>query len=261
MPGFEEDRDYFNPDGTANKKSVLNGATPKVASDALSFAKVFLYMFMYLAITAVVAFGVSYLINHFYQQSVAAGGTGEEVLMPYLYAMIAAIVVLLILGLIINFVVIRGKRSVLIPSIIYSIVMGGVLSFVVIFVDNWTLIGMAFGITSGVFLLMGLIALVSKGNFAPLGMLALGLLLGSGILALTNFFLQSEMIYWIVSFAIFAAIMFITMFDIWNVKKIVTSGAEDKNISYYCAFIIYLDFIRLFIRILYYLAIIFAKRK
>ena len=164
MPGFEEDRDYFNPDGTANKKSVLNGATPKVASDALSFAKVFLYMFMYLAITAVMAFGVSYLINHFYQQSVAAGGTGDEVLMPYLYAMIAAIVVLLILGLIINFVVIRGKRSVLIPSIIYSIVMGGVLSFVVIFVDNWTLIGMAFGITSGVFLLMGLIALVSKGN-------------------------------------------------------------------------------------------------
>lgn len=261
MPGFEEDRDYFNPDGTANKKSVLNGATPKVAGDALSFAKVFLYMFMYLAITAVVAFGVSYLINHLYQQSVAAGGTGEEVLMPYLYAMIAAIVVLLILGLIINFVVIRGKRSVLIPSIIYSIIMGGVLSFVVIFVENWTLIGMAFGITSGVFLLMGLIAFVSKGNFAPLGMLALGLLLGSGILALTNFFLQSEMIYWIVSFAIFAAIMFITMFDIWNVKKIVTSGAEDKNISYYCAFVIYLDFIRLFIRILYYLAIIFAKRK
>ena len=113
MPGFEEDRDYFNPDGTANKKSVLNGATPKVASDALSFAKVFLYMFMYLAITAVVAFGVSYLINHFYQQSVAAGGTGEEVLMPYLYAMITAIVVLLILGLILLFILSFLKLSTL----------------------------------------------------------------------------------------------------------------------------------------------------
>ena len=120
---------------------------------------------------------------------------------------------------------------------------------------------MAFGITSGIFLLMGLIALVSKGNFAPLGMLGFGLLLGSGILVLANWLIGSTTIWWIVSFVIFAAVMFIAMFDVWNVKKITERGAADRNISFYCAFVMYTDFINVFIRILYFLLIIFGNKK
>ena len=161
--------------------------------------------------------------------------------------------------LIINFIVIRGKHSVLIPSIIYAVLVGVLFSSLTIFVD-WRVIGMAFGITAGIFLLMSLIAIFTKGNLAPLAMMAIGLFIGGGILALLNWILRSEMIYWIVSFVIFAAIMFITMFDIWRAKKITENGQADQNISYYLAFMMYVDFINIFIRILYFLLIIFGKK-
>lgn len=256
MPGFEEDKDYFQQGGQVKAKeykTITNSGT-------LSFAKVFLYMFMYLLITAGVAFAVGYIITTSYNNAVAAGESGDEVLLPYMGVLIGSAIALFIMMLVVNFVVIRGKHSVLVPSIIYSLLVGLLFSALTIFVD-WKIMGLAFGITSGVFLIMGLIALVTKGNLAPLGMLGFGLIIGGGILALTNFFIGSSTIGWIVSFVIFAALMFITMFDIWNIKKITENGASDKNISFYCAFIMYVDFINIFIRILYYLLIIFANKK
>ena len=260
MPGFEEDRDFFSEQSGGTRAQKIKPARTVDTSGALSFAKVFLYMFMYLAITAAVAFGVGALISYTYAQQVAAGGTGEEVLIPYFGVMIGSAVALLILMLVINFVVIRGKHSVLVPSIIFAILVGVLFSTLTIFVD-WRIIGMAFGITAGIFFIMGGIAFISKGNMAPLGLMALGLFIGAGLLALINWIIGSETIYWIVSFAIFAAVMFVAMCDIWNIKKITERGAADKNISYYCAFVMYTDFINVFIRILYFLIIIFGNKK
>ena len=259
MPGFEEDRDYFNQDGTVKAKKA-KPVSLEASSGAVSFAKVFLYMFIYLAITAAVAFGVGYAITVSYNNAVAAGGTGDEVLTPYLGILIGSAVALLVMTIIINVVIIKGKRSVLVPSILYSIIVGLLFSALTIFVD-WKIMGMAFGITAGIFLIMSLIAIFTKGNMRPLGMMAIGLFLGAGILALVNFFLGSTTLYWIVSFAIFAALMFITMFDIWNIKMITEQGAMDRNISYYCAFVMYVDFINIFLRILYFLILIFGKSK
>ena len=259
MPGFDEDRDYFNQGNSGTKAKKLRPVS-STSSSTVSFAKVFLYMFLYIAITAAVAFGVGYIIAMSYAKAVAAGGTGEEVLRPYLGVLIGAAVAMLIMMLVVNFIVIRGKRSVLIPSIIYSVIVGVLFSCLTIFID-WRIIGMAFGITAGVFLLMGLIATFTRGNLAPLAMMGFGLIMGAGVIALVNWFIGSSTLYWIVSFAIFAAIMFITMFDIWNIKKITENGAGDRNISYYCAFIMYVDFINIFIRILLYLVIIFGKNK
>ena len=259
MPGFEEDRDYFNQDGSTKAKK-LRPVSAVNTSGALSFAKVFLYMFIYLAITAAVAFGVGYVISTSYNNAVAAGGSGDDVLIPYLGIIIGSGVALLIMTLVINFVIIRGKHSVLVPSIIYSLIVGLLFSALTIFVD-WKIMGMAFGITAGIFLIMSLIAIFTKGNMRPLGMMGIGLFLGAGILALVNFLLRSSTLYWIVSFAIFAALMFITMFDIWNIKKITEQGSMDRNISYYCAFVMYVDFINIFLRILYFLLIIFGKNK
>ena len=256
MPGFEEDREYFNGGAKAKKLEPVS----KTNEGLVSFAKVFLYMFIYLVITGVVAFGVGYIIASSYAKAVAEGGDGNAVLTTYLGVMIGAAIAMFIMVIIINFVVLRGKHSVLVPSIIYALLVGVLLSTFTIFVD-WKLIGMAFGITAGVFGVMALIALISKGNMAPLGMLGIGLLLGGGILALANLFARSDAIGWAVSFIIFAAIMFITMFDVWNIKKICERGAMNSNISYYCAFIMYVDFINIFIRVLYYLIIIFGNKK
>ena len=69
------------------------------------------------------------------------------------------------------------------------------------------------------------------------------------------------MIYWIVSFALFAAMMFITIFDIWNIKKICEKGEMSTNLELYCAFTLYVDFIYILIRVLYFLIIIFGNKR
>lgn len=255
MPGLEEDREYFHNTNGNTIKTKKNPVTEMSNSGALSFAKVFLYMFVYLAITTAVAFGLGYVIATSYANS----GGSEQVLNVYLGILIGAAVAMIIMMLVINFVVIRGKHSVLIPSIIYAVLVGVLFSCLTIFID-WRVIGMAFGITCGIFLLMTGIALLTKGNMAPLAMMGIGLLIGGGILALLNWIIGSTTLFWIVSFVIFAAVMFISMFDVWRIKKIAENGQMDRNLSFYCAFIIYSDFINVFIRILYYLLIIFGKK-
>ena len=91
-------------------------------------------------------------------------------------------------------------------------------------------------------------------------MLGMGLFMGAIILGLINWLIQSTMIMWIVSFAVFAAVMFITIFDIWNIKKICERGAMSNNLALYCAFTLYVDFIYLLIRVLYFLIIIFGRK-
>ena len=131
----------------------------------------------------------------------------------------------------------------------------------------WEIIGMAFGITALTFLVMSLIAFLTKGNMAPIVIVIIGLAIGAGTLALFNWIFALitgqviETLYWIVEFAVFALILFVTIFDLWRIKKIAENGAMDNNIALYCAFVMYTDFINVFIRILYFLLIIFARKK
>ena len=109
---------------------------------------------------------------------------------------------------------------------------------------------------------MGLIGtFVKKLNvIIPLVMtLAIGVL----TLSLVNFFFYNEMIYWITDFVCFALILLCTALDIHNIKKIVqhTDFGNATALSVYLAFNLYTDFIRIFLYVLYYAAIIFGKNK
>ncbi len=235
---------------------IDNGQNVKASSGVLSFAKVFLYMFIGLAITTAVAFGIGGVIY----ASLMNGADSALVGNVYLGLLISSAITLFILMIIINFVTLRGRHSILVPAILYATLMGVLLSSFTILID-WRILGMAFGITSGIFLLMTLIAALTKGNLSPLLMVGMGLLFGSLILALINWLIQSTMIMWIVSFAVFAAMMFITMFDIWNIKKICEKGAMSNNLALYCAFTLYVDFIYILIKVIYFLIIIFGSKR
>ena len=229
----------------------------KKSSGVLSFAKVFLYMFMFLAISTAVAFGLPYILVY----AAEHGATAEVIANAYYGLMIASGISIFVLMLVINFVFLKGKHSVIIPAIIYAVMMGVLLSSFVIFLEgNWWLLGMAFGITAGIFLLMTLIAALTKGSLHPLLYIGMGLLIGSGVLALVNWLIGSNTIMWIVTFAMFAAIMFMTMFDIWNIKKICERGQMNENLALYCAFTLYVDFIYILIRVLYFLILIFGRK-
>ena len=236
------------------EQEVVSGN--KASTGLLSFAKVFMYMFIGLAITTVVAFVIG---GAFYYASIH-GAVLEDLVMVGIAMTIVSAISLLILTLIINLITLKGKHSIVVPAILYCTFMGVVFSWFTIAVD-WRILGMAFGITSGIFGLMSLRALFTKGNMRPLLMMGIGLFIGAGILVLVNWIIQSDTIMWVVSFALFAAIMFVTMFDIWNIKNICEKGAMSNNLALYCAFTLYVDFIYILIRVLYFLLIIFANKK
>ncbi len=227
----------------------------KTSSGTLSFAKVFFYMFIGLAITIAVAFGVGAAVYY----ALVNNPDKQLVANVYYGIMIGSAIVLIIMMLVIQFVTLRGKHSIAVPAIIYCVLMGVLLSSFTILID-WRILGLAFGITCGIFLVMTLIAVLTKGNLSPLLMIGMGLIFGGVILGIVNWLIQSTTIMWIVSFALFAAVMFITMFDIWNIKKICERGAMSNNLALYCAFTLYVDFVYILIRIIYFLVIIFGRK-
>ena len=68
-------------------------------------------------------------------------------------------------------------------------------------------------------------------------------------------------LYWLITIAIFVLIMLVTFVDLYRMKKIADSGQMSNNMSLYFAFIMYTDFINIFIRVLYFLIIIYSKAK
>ena len=67
---------------------------------------------------------------------------------------------------------------------------------------------------------------------------------------------------WIVSLLIFAFLMLVTLYDVHRIKKIAEAGAgQNNNLTYYCAYILYSDFIAILIRVIYYVAMISGRRR
>lgn len=259
----DKDRNAFhgvNPSTSSAQPSQEVVVEPS-NDTALNIAKVFFYMFAGLLITALVAFGVGAIV--YYNVVVLES---ENMTTIYLGMVIGAAIALIIDMIVINVVLLKGKHSILVPGIIYAVLVGIMFSMLTIVID-WRLIGMAFGITAVSFALMGLIAFLTKGNLSPILIIIMGLAIGAGLLALFNWIYALatgtviETIWWVLQFAILALVMFVSLFDMWRIKKIAEAGAMNNNIALYCAFTIYTDFINVFIRILYFLVLIFGRRK
>lgn len=255
----ETDRQAFHDDVSPVKHEKVGKIS---SSSALSITKVFLYMAIGLLITAVVAFGVGALVYYNFNINETSSDT---VATTYLIILISSAVALFIDMIVINFVVIRNKHSILIPGIIYAVLVGVMFSMLTIVVD-WKLIGIAFGVTALSFLLMSAISLLSK-EMSGLLVVIIGLSIGTGLLALFTWILALtsssafNVMYFALMVAILALVMFVAMFDIWRIKKIAEAGAMSNNITLYCAFIMYTDFINVFIRILYFVILIAGKNR
>ena len=237
-------------------------------STGLSIAKVFGYMFFGLLITAGIALGLGFLFSKFLLADAATeieDRVQETSAIILLIALVASFIGIVVLSFVVPIVALRNRRSVLVPAIIYSVLMGVMLSTLVVFID-WLILGLTFGITAVIFGLMALIALISKSRLNGLAIAAIGLFVGAGFIALTMWILMLvgvnvTLLYWIVSFAVFAAVMFITMWDMARIKTIAEKGEMNQNVSLYCAFILYNDFINIFLRLLRFIIIIFGNKK
>ena len=237
-------------------------------SKGLFLTKVYGWMFICLLITTAVDAGLGYG-SMFLLNSVANDAEAfSNVVTAMIVTLIVSVIVLLIMSFVLPITFIRGKHNIIVPLIIYVVLMGVLLSTFTWLFEPIILVE-AFGITALVFGIMALLGHLSKGRLAGIGVIMLGLLIGAGILSLVNFFMiltggikqENVMISWIVSLAIFAFLMFMTMWDVARINQIASKGETgNNNLVHYCAYILYSDFIALLVRVVYYLAIVTRRR-
>ena len=233
------------------------------SSTAFSLAKIFGFMFIGLLITAGIALGLGAYFNYalFNNEQVTNFEATNAIILIAL--LITSFIGIIVLSIVVPITVARGKHSVLVPSIIYTVLMGVMLSTLTLFIP-WYILGLTFGITSLVFGIMALIALISKSRLNGLAIVAIGLFIGAGIMVgamfILSLFTDVTTLYWIITIVVFAAVMFITLWDIARIKAIAQKGEMTNNLSLYCAFILYNDFISIFLRLLRIILLVMSKK-
>ena len=270
MPTF----DSFNSQNNEKQTQVVYDFSDKQSKGAF-LTKVFGMMAILLLITTAVAAGLGYgiqaLITHTpgYDPTAPLDTLPANILMVFLVTVLVSAVGLIVMSFVLPIVFARGKHNILVPLIIYVVLMGILLSLFT-FMFDWIILVEAFGITTLIFGLMAFLGYVSKGKLTGIGFILLGLIIGAAVLSLVNWLMiliggikqENIMLSWIVSLIVFAFLMIVTLYDVYRIKKIAENGSkQDNNLVYYCAFILYSDFIALLIRVVYFLALIMGKRK
>lgn len=200
------------------------------------FTKVFLWMFIGLAIT----FGIGYYIsmNETMFYNVFAK--------YYWFLIIAELVVVIVLSARIR----RMKpMTAKILFCLYSFITG--LTFSSIFVVyQLTSIVYVFGITALIFLIFAAIGYFTKIDLTKLGIYLFMALLGVIICSIINMFIGSET--FDLTLTIICLIVFIAYiaYDIQIIKRNLYSIGEEDNLAIYGALQLYLDFINIFLRLL-----------
>jgi FtsH-binding integral membrane protein len=115
-------------------------------------------------------------------------------------------------------------------------------------------IATTFFITGGTFAAMSAYGYVTKRDLTGAGNFAIMGLIGLIIASLVNFFLHSEMIYWLCTFAGVLIFTILTAYDTQKIKKLNVIGNagtdDDHKEAIHGALILYLDFINLFLMLL-----------
>ena len=256
------------PTYNQNDSQVIYDFSNKQTKGAF-LTKVFGMMFICLLITTVVAAGFGYGFQYLLNTTAVDGVYNEKLLMGLFVTLGISIVALLVMSFVLPITFARGRHNIFVPLMIYVVLMGIMLSTFT-FIFDWVILVESFGITSVIFGVMALLGYISKGRLAGIGFILIGLLIGAAALSLINwgmmmfgYFNETNVrLYWIVSLLIFAFLMLVTLYDVHRIKRIAEAGAgNDNNLTYYCAYILYSDFIAILIRVIYYVAMISGRRR
>ena len=270
MPTF----DSFDKQNNSSSTQVVYDFSDKQSKGAF-LSRVFGLMFICLLITTVVAAGVGFSFQALILNSATYDPNGSlesldtNLLAAFLGVILVSAIGLIIMSFVLPITFARGKHNIFVPLMIYVVLMGLLLSTFT-FLFDWIILVEAFGITTLIFGLMAFLGYISKGRLAGIGFILLGLIIGAVALSIVNWLMilfggiqeKNITLSWIVSLMVFAFLMFVTLYDVNRIKRIAETGAEhDNNLTYYCAFILYSDFISILIRVVYYLAIFTNKRR
>ena len=145
--------------------------------------------------------------------------------------------------------------------IAYSVVTGVTLSSIFLLFTTGS-IASVFFITAGTFATLSIYGFVTKKDLSTWRSYLIMGLIGLIIASIVNWFLASEMMYWIISYVGVAIFIGLTAYDTQKIKQLAYAcNMEDEEtrnkVALLGAITLYLDFINLFL----YILRIFGKRK
>ena len=115
-------------------------------------------------------------------------------------------------------------------------------------------IASTFFVTAGTFAIMSIYGYYTKKDLTSWGNLLFMALIGVIIASVVNFFMQSEMLYWLVTYAGVFVFVGLTAYDTQKIKRMSTAndiGSEGEAKSAIVgALMLYLDFINLFLMLM-----------
>lgn len=177
---------------------------------------------------------------------------------------------ILFYGLLIGEVFLVGYISKALPTMnvntakalffLYAIANGVTLSLIFV-IFTASSIASSFFITAGTFAVMSVYGYFTKSDLTSMGKILMMALIGLIIASIANIFMESKMLYWIVSYAGVFIFTGLIAYDTQKIKEMNIIGNEgtdeDTKESLVGALTLYLDFINLFLFILR----IFGDRK
>lgn len=225
-------------------KSVSNlSESVNRTAQAILFRNVYLWMTLALVITAVTSVLVANspnLINSILQSRGLFYGLliGELALVWILAANINKL----------------SFQTATLMFIVYSILNGVTLSFIFV-AYTASSIASTFFVTAGTFGAMAVFGTVTKRDLSSLGNLFMMALIGLIIATVVNLFLQSETIYWILTYVGVIIFVGLTAYDAQKIKRLIEVHGNEINetsqkIALMGALSLYLDFINLFLYLL-----------
>ena len=145
--------------------------------------------------------------------------------------------------------------------LLYSVLTGVTLSSIFL-VFTMESLASVFFITAGTFAAVSVYGFVTKKDLSTWGSYLMMGLIGLIIASIVNWFLASEILYWIVSYVGVAIFVGLTAYDTQKIKALanechMTDGETQNKVALLGAITLYLDFINLFL----YILRIFGKRK
>jgi len=137
---------------------------------------------------------------------------------------------------------------------LYSVLNGVTMSFIFIAYTS-TSIATAFFVTAGMFAAMSFIGFVTKKDLSSLGSFFTMALIGLIIASVVNIFLNSSVMYWIITYVGVLLFVGLTAYDTQKIKQMLIEYGDEVNdstqkLALIGSLSLYLDFINLFLYIL-----------
>jgi|GEM_PF-2099070 len=157
----------------------------------------------------------------------------------------------------------------LLDTVAYGILFGSLMFRVVLALEQTAvasqigqILGITFGVSGALFLLMSLVGTFAK-HLNAVASVLLFALFGASILSLVLFFFYNEPLFWITMSIFFAVVLLATALDVHNINRMMqhTAFQNRNSLAIFFAYCLYSDFLTIFYYVFYFVVFLFASNR